>query len=233
MRRCVLIETDPLSGLRIERHRRGIIVDEKQSQSAFMSALTTEHFVLQTAANATISEAAARSSLYVFTLSSSLVAMGFASRSREVFVPFISMVLPGLFVLGVFTVVRPVDTALWNMRFLAGIARIRSYYRTLSPEAAGYFGDHRGQGPDSLRLGRLVAFLTTSASMIAFVNSMVAGAGVALLAGYFLSGQTAFDVLLGVAAAVVHMAAFLAYQRWRFRIFELEEPRNDANMKKG
>jgi hypothetical protein len=208
-------------------------VDVKESQSAFMSALTTEHFVLQTAANATVTEAAARSSLYVYTLSSSLVAMGFASRSREVFVPFVGMVLPGLFLLGVFTVVRLVDTALWNMRFLGGIARIRSFYRTLTPEAAAYFADPRGRGPDSLRLGRLVAFLTTSASMIAFVNSMVAGAGVALLAGYLMRGETAFDVLLGVAAAAIHMAAFLAYQRWRFHVFELEEPRSEANVKKG
>jgi hypothetical protein len=38
-------------------------MDEKHSHAAFMSALTTEHFDLQTAANATVSEAAARSSL--------------------------------------------------------------------------------------------------------------------------------------------------------------------------
>lgn len=211
------------------------MLDEKESRAALMSALTTEHFVLQTAANATVSEAAARSSLYVFTLSSSLVAMGFASRSREVLVPLIAIVLPGLFLLGVFTVVRLVDTALWNMRFLAGIARIRSYYRTLTPEAAVYFSADRGRGPDSLRLGPLVAFLTTSASMIAFVNSIVAGAGVALLAADTLSGETTFALLLGVAAALVFMTAFLAYPRWRFRIFELEEKRNEANtvIKKG
>ena len=88
-------------------------MDEKESQ-AFMSALTTEHFALQTAANATVSDAAARSSLYVFALSSSLVAIGFASRSREVFMPFIAVVLPGVFLLGVFTVVRLVDSALAN-----------------------------------------------------------------------------------------------------------------------
>lgn len=44
---------------------------------AFLTALTTEHFVLQTAAGATVSEAATRASLYLLSLSSSLVAMGF------------------------------------------------------------------------------------------------------------------------------------------------------------
>src|SRR5688500_14923309 len=91
-------------------------VDEKERRAAFMTALTTEHFVLQTAANATVSDAAARTSLYVVSLSSSLVALGFASRSREVFVPFAAIVLPAVFVLGIFTVVRLVDSVLENMR---------------------------------------------------------------------------------------------------------------------
>ena len=96
------------------------IVDEQQSHAAFMSALTTEHFVLQTAANATVSDAAARSSLYVVSLSSSLVALGFASQSRNVFPPFVSIVLPGIFVLGVFTVMRLVDTARENTGHVGG-----------------------------------------------------------------------------------------------------------------
>jgi hypothetical protein len=120
-------------------------MDEKERQTAFLTALTTEHFVLQTAANGTISEAAARASLYVFSLSSSLIAMGFVSRSREVFVPFSATVLPALFVLGTLTVFRLVDTALENMHFLTGIARIRSYYRTLTPEAAVYFSASSGR----------------------------------------------------------------------------------------
>jgi hypothetical protein len=201
-------------------------MDETQSHAAFLSALTTEHFVLQTAANATVSDAAARSSLYVFSLSSSLVAMGFASRSRDVFVPFIAIVLPSIFMLGVFTVLRLVDTALENMRYLVGIARIRRYYRTLSPEAAVYFSAHHGRWPEahsdpSLRLGPLMAFLSTSASMIAFINSVVAGVGVALLVGDRLGAdRTAWAMLLGGAVAAALIVAFVAYERWRFRIFE-------------
>src|SRR6186997_755765 len=146
-------------------------MNDSESRSAFITALTTEHFVLQTAASATVSEAAARSSLYVFSLSSSLVAIGFASRSREVFVPFAAIVLPSIFVLGILTVIRLVDTALENMRYLAGIARIRRYYRTLSPDAAVYFAARHGRWPEgrsdpSLRLGPVMAFFSTSASII-------------------------------------------------------------------
>ena len=124
-------------------------MDEKDRQSAFLSALTTEHFVLQTAANGTISEAGNRSALYVFSLSSSLVAMGFASRSRDVFVPFAAAVLPCLFLLGMFTVIRLVDITLEYLHCLRGIARIRGYYRALTPEAGMYFAPETGRWPEA------------------------------------------------------------------------------------
>jgi hypothetical protein len=61
---------------RVARQRpRRTVMDERTRESAFMSALVTEHFVLQSAASTTISEASARASLYVFSLSSALVAI--------------------------------------------------------------------------------------------------------------------------------------------------------------
>jgi hypothetical protein len=199
-------------------------MDDKERQAAFLTALTTEHFVLQTAASTTVSEAAARASLYVLSLSSSLVAMGFASRSPDVFLAFAGAVLPALFLLGLFTVYRLVDTGIENQQYLTGIARIRGYYRTLTPEAAVYFSAESGRWPEShqappLRYGALVAFLTTAASMIAFINSMVAGAGVALLASHLLvRNQTVVALWLGVATTLVLMVAFLVFQRWRYSV---------------
>jgi|SRR4051812_46420337 hypothetical protein len=196
-------------------------MDDKERQAAFLTALTTEHFVLQTAASATVSEAAARASLYVLSLSSSLVAMGFASRSQEVFLSFAAAVLPALFLLGLFTVYRLIDTGIENQQYLTGIARIRGYYRTLTPEATVFFSAESGRWPESdsppLRFGPMVAFLTTAASMIAFINSMVAGAGVALLASHVLGrGHTAVALGLGVTITVVLMVAFVVFQQWRY-----------------
>jgi len=208
-------------------------MSENDRQSALLSALTTEHFVLQTAANGTISEASARASLYISSLSSSLIAMGFVSRSRDVFVPFVAAVLPALFLLGIFTVVRLVDTTLENMHFLTGIARIRGYYRKLAPEAGQYFAPETGRWPEAastpaLWHGKLVGFLGTSATMVALVNSIVAGAGVTLFTSNLLGGKrTTLALLLGTAAAIVLMAAFLVYQRWRFRSFALS-PSHEA-----
>jgi hypothetical protein len=195
--------------------------DDKERQAAFMTALTTEHFVLQTAASATVSEAAARSSLYVLSLSSSLVAMGFASRSPEVFLAFAAAILPAMFLLGLFTVVRLIDTGIENQQFLTGIARIRGYYRTLTPEAALYFSAENGRWPEvpapPQRFGSVVAFITTAASMIAFINSIVAGAGVTLLVSH-VRNQAGLAWGLGVTTTLMLMIAFLAFQRWRYSL---------------
>ena len=91
-------------------------MDEQYERSALLSALTTEHFVLQTANNSTYSEASARSTLYVMALSSSLVAIGFVAGSTDLLIPFAAIVLPVVFLLGVFTVVRLVETALDSTR---------------------------------------------------------------------------------------------------------------------
>ncbi len=40
------------------------------------------------------------------------MALGFVSRSPELFVPFVAIVLPALFILGLFTAVRLVDSNL-------------------------------------------------------------------------------------------------------------------------
>jgi len=103
-------------------------MEVNDGQSAFLSALNTEYFVLQGATNANVSESAARASIYIMALSSFLVAMGFASRSDESFVPLVAAVLPGLFVLGLFTVIRLVDLNGHYLLHLAGMARIRAYY---------------------------------------------------------------------------------------------------------
>jgi hypothetical protein len=51
-------------------------MNEKDPPSAFISALTTEHYVLQSALNGNTSEVGTRASLYLFSLSISLVPAG-------------------------------------------------------------------------------------------------------------------------------------------------------------
>ena len=194
-------------------------------RAALLSALTTEHFVLQTATSTTYAEASARSSLYVMALSSSLVAMGFLSRSEEALIPFAATVLPAIFVLGIFTVLRLVDTGLESMHYLTGIARIRAVYRTLGREAERHFAREYGRWPEAQtpakRLGDVLAFMGTTASMIAVLNNLVAGASVALLLRLLAAAVPGWvDAVIGVAVAAVLTLVFYAYQRWRFADFD-------------
>jgi len=201
-------------------------MDEQSQRTALLSAMTTEHFVLQTANSSTYSEASARSTLYVMALSSSLVAMGFLAGSTEVLIPFAATVLPAIFLLGIFTVLRLVDTGLESMHYLTGIARIRAFYRTLGPDAAQHFAAEHGRWPEAetpaTRLGPMLAFFGTTASMIAVLNNLVAGAGVALLAhtlSPFAPGWIC--AAAGVLGALVLTLAFYLYQRWRFAVFDV------------
>jgi hypothetical protein len=197
-------------------------MDQKEPPPAFMSALTTEHFVLQSALSGNTSEVGTRASLYLFSLSSSLVALGFASQSPELFVPFVAIVLPAVFILGLFTAIRLVDSNLEGILFLNGIARIRKYYRTLAPEAVEQFSAESGRWPENpawpaLQMGPFVGLITTTASMVAFINSIVAAVGVAMLAGRLLrEKQTLLASLIGAGVALVLMVAFFAYQKWRY-----------------
>ncbi len=94
----------------------------------FVGALNTESFVLQGMASATISESSSRSSLYLLTVSSALVSLGFVlGLSPDVFVPFAAAALTTVFVLGWFTVFRLLDTSIANIRATRQMAHIRRY----------------------------------------------------------------------------------------------------------
>jgi hypothetical protein len=205
-------------------------MDEPSERTALLTALTTEHFVLQTANNSTYAEASSRSTLYVMVLSSSLVATGFVAGSTAVLVPFVAIVLPAVFLLGLFTVVRLVETSLESMHCLSGIARIRAYYRALGPVAARHFLTESGRWPEaqppSLHLGPALAFFGTTASAIAVINNVVAGVGVALLAHFLNPAVSSWlDAAAGAVGALVLTWVFYAYQRWRFDDYDFRAER--------
>jgi len=189
-----------------------------------LTALTTEHFVLQSAASTITAESGTWATLYVMALSSSLVALGFAAQSRTAFVPLAAAVIPTVFVLGVFTVVRLIETGMQNMVFLRRIVRIRRYYRDLAPEAASYFGAPGASETDDVLAelgigvaGPLAPFFTL-AMMVATINGIVGGSGVALLAVAILgTGWIVVAVLLGLAMFAATIIACRIYQRrsWR------------------
>jgi hypothetical protein len=193
----------------------------------FITAVTTEHFVLQSAAATTVTEAASRASLYALTLSSSLVAMGFTVKTKA-FAPLAATILPVIVVLGIFTTVRLVDTGVQNVQILGSIARIRQYYRTLASDGSYYFPSYADSDIDealaTLATKRTpTTALFTTASMIAVMNSVVTAAGVTLLLSKWITRLDA--VLAGAAVALVFVAVFLTYQNKRYNALSLTEIR--------
>jgi hypothetical protein len=198
-------------------------LDDRDKRAEFMGALNTHYFVLQSAMSSTITESAARASLYLVSLSISLVAIASVAQSPA-FGPFLALLLPMLFVLGVFTVLRLVDTGVQNFIYVQSMARIREYYAELSPDARQFFGGvqdsmraplNRMAGPRKLRE------LSTIATMVAAIDSVVGGAGATLLTAHVLGGfDRALDLSLGIGLVVgtLLIAAFFAYQRRRYRV---------------
>jgi hypothetical protein len=182
---------------------------------AFMSALVTEHFSLQSISSATISESGSRAALYLSALSSGLVAIGFASSSRQDLEALAFSVLPTVYVLGWFTIVRLIDTSVQNLVSRRRIETIRQYYAAIDPRQAKFFeADAVAFGVLGVRYsGRSVFF--TMASMILLVNSVVAGATVALVFALGAGLPVAGAIAAGVVAAVASLALGLLYESRR------------------
>ena len=66
-------------------------------------------------------------------------------------------------------------------------------------------------------MGPFVGFITTTASMVAFLNSILAGVGMSMLVGGLVrENQTVVAVLVGAGVALVLMTLFHVYQKWRY-----------------
>ena len=77
---------------------------ETAPSSALVSALTTEHYTLQSARSSTILEANGRSSLFLSAVSGATVALALVAqldRLGETFLVFAFTILPALLMLGV------------------------------------------------------------------------------------------------------------------------------------
>src|SRR5918996_6517115 len=157
-----------------------------------LTALTTEHFTLQGARAQTMSETSARASVYMYSVSSALVALGFVSQIADgvgvVFDVFALTILPVIYVLGCATYLRLVECGAEDLRYGMAINRIRGYYKELADDRADLFllSGHDDATGVFLNMGiapdrRSPAFAFSTA--IAVVNGVVAGAVAGLALG--------------------------------------------------
>lgn len=184
---------------------------DREQSSPTTTVLTTEHFTLQGARAATISESTARGALYVGAVSSGLIALGFvgqASRFGASFEAFALVVLPTLFVLGLFTFLRLVQSSVEDILYGRAINRIRGYYRQLIGDDARYlllssnddvYGVLANMG---LRRTPRWQLCFTLASMVAVLNAVIAGTTLGLIVGKAARGGLAWALIAGSAAGL-------------------------------
>jgi hypothetical protein len=121
-------------------------MEQQAREQAFISALTTEQFVLQAARSANVGEMTGRATVYMGTVSSALIAFGFLAQVVTRLDPFVAAVLPGVFLLGEFTFAALLRNTLENLVLLRQMQRIRGYYRTLGARGRPVLRPSRGGG---------------------------------------------------------------------------------------
>ena len=192
--------------------------DEADPQQ-LLTALTTEHFTLQGARSQTMSESSARASVYVFSVSSALVALGFLAQISEVgdvFNVFALTVLPTLYLLGSVTFVRLVECGAEDFRYGMAINRIRNYYKELAGDRANLFllsgfDDPKGVFANMSLMVENRTPLFAFSSAIAVLNGVVGGTATAIALGALVDAPLALAAAAGAFAAIASIVAWIRY----------------------
>ena len=202
---------------------------QEQNSPAVVTVMTTEHFVLQTARSAGISEVNGRAAFYLAAVSSGLIVLAFIgqlSRLGTAFYVFGLVLLPTLAFVGITTFDRALRNGVEDVQLAGRINRIRQFYFDAAPQVARYLPPPSPDTPAAIAQSAGVSspawyqFLTI-AGAVAVVNSVLAGGvlGLAIQAG---TGELAASAAAGVLAGGGALAAHLARQRATWRAAALQ-----------
>ena len=180
---------------------------DKADAASVVTMMTTEHFTLQTARSATISDANGRSSLFLSSTSAVSVALAFigqVSNVGEPFIVFSLVLLPSLYFLGLVTFARTLETAIEDTIYARGINRIRHFYQERAPQLKSYFilsanDDMPGTLSSIGITPSNIQTLFTTAGMIAVINSIIAS----VFAGLVVRGVIGVPMLAGIVAGII------------------------------
>jgi hypothetical protein len=180
-----------------------------------VNVLTTEHYTLQTARMATVSEANGRVSVFLGTVSGAMVALGFVAQASQLGTAFnviALLLLPVLAYLGVVTQERVLQTGLEDAAYARRVSLVRQFYTDTTPGIAPYFirpdpngGSGAMPGDVPMRLPRFQVLLST-AGMVAVVSSVLVGATAGVIArasGVALAGACSAGAVVGLVAAII------------------------------
>lgn len=196
---------------------------------ALLSALTTEHFTLQSARSSTVLESNGRSQLFLSAVTGVVVGLALVAELDglgRTFTVFSLSLLPALLVLGLTTYLRLAELAVHDALYARAIGRIRAFYLDIDPAAHRYWllaaGDDshavmRPAGQHHSAWDHFVHRLSHAATAVAALTSVVAGVFYALVAQL---GRSSSPALLAVGSSAVALGLFVVLmidqeRRWR------------------
>lgn len=193
--------------------------------------LIAEQTSLATIRSGTIFESSGRTTLYLTTVSSGVLALSFIGQMSELgtaFFAFALILFPAVLFIGVVTFARVLQTAVEDGISALGMARIRHYMMETAPHIKPYFvgatNDDIAAMQKSLgaNRGSWQLFLTT-AGMVSVVNSLIVGVLVGLVA-LMLSAAVVITVVIGMVVFIVSMVLHTRYQIARWRVVDRDFP---------
>ncbi len=196
----------------------GIAATRSDPSATALSIITTEHFVLQSARAATISESTGRAGMFLSAVSGGLVALGLIAKATRVgsaFYAFGLALLPTLALIGLMTFQRVLQTGIEDHGYARRISRLRAFYFEWVPQLTDCMPRVPAQEVISARGlsdGRGQGFLT-AAGMVAVVTAVLVGGFAVLLCSVLFDHQLAPALSAGAVVGVVSLFALTEYQR--------------------
>jgi len=195
-----------------------------------LTIMSTEHFTLQGARSAAISDANGRTSFFLSTLSAGVVALAFVAQVAQTgpaFTVLALILLPTLLVVGLASFERLLQLGIENIRTVVAINRVRRYYLEVAPELRPHFTLSDRDDPQGVltSLGSIHGgirpwdLFVTNAGLVGVIDGIVSGVLATLVAVTLHQDATA-SALVGIVAGAIVLGGLSLYlaRSWRAAI---------------
>ncbi len=212
-----MLEPDPTTRIA----RSSVQGPSMEAEPHTLQILMTEHWSLLGARSLVYTEAMSRTSIFVASLTGSVVSLALVGQATDFgtgFVAFALVLLPVVYFLGVATFVRLVQVNWEDAVWVQGMNRIRHAYLEIAPELEPYFvtskhDDDLGILRSSMAMNgwppRTQAFVAVP-GVVAVVDSAVGGA-IAGIAALGFNVGTAGALALGGLGFLTSLSVFFAW----------------------
>lgn len=192
-----------------------------------LDILTTEHWSLLSARSLGYQEMFGRATVFIAILSGTVIALALLAQATHFgsqMLSFAAVLFAVSLFIGIATFIRCVAINLEDVRWVMGMSLIRGAYLQIVPELEQFFVTSHEPGVDlrtlgygsPQRFGNLINSLTTTSSVVAALNSVLAGAlacDAGALAGLALTLSLAIGAGVSLVAAALHIRYAARFRR--------------------